>query len=81
MTKRSTVKNFVLVGAGGSFACAVLTLGLAFWSWMTDGNPVYTGSFFATTFFFFSVAVVMYEMSLPQQPLPVEEPDAKDARP
>lgn len=81
MTKRSTVKKFVLVSAGGSFACAVLTLGLSLWSWMTYGEHVYTASLIATTIFFFSVAVVLFEMSRPQQPLPVEEPDAKDARP
>ncbi len=81
MTQRSAVKQFVLVCAGGSFTCAVLTLGLSIWSWMTNGNPVHTGSLTATTIFFFCVAVVLYEMSLPQQPLPVDAPDVKDALP
>ncbi|MDP1651705.1 MAG: hypothetical protein Q8L56_03185 [Rhodocyclaceae bacterium] len=81
MTQRSAVKKLVLVCAGGSLTCAVLTLGLSFWSWMTYGKHVYTGSLFAATFFFFSAAVVLYEMSRPQQPLPVEEADAKDAHP
>jgi len=70
MTQRSKVKKFVFVCAGASVTCALLTLGLSFWSWMTYGKHVYTGSLFATTFFFFSAAVVLYEMSLPQQPLP-----------
>jgi hypothetical protein len=70
MIQRGLAKRISLYLAGGSFTCAVLSLGLSFWSWMTYGKHVYTGSLFATTFFFFSAAVVLYEMSRPQQPLP-----------
>lgn len=68
--QRSKVKQFVLVLAGGSLVCTVLCLGLAFWAWMHYGTHVYTGSLFATTFFFFSVTIVLYEMSRPPRPLP-----------
>lgn len=78
MTQRSKVKKLVAAFAGASFTCAILTLGLSFWSWMTYGKHVYTGSLFATTFFFFSAAVVLYEMSRPQQPLPTDADGAKD---
>jgi hypothetical protein len=73
MAPRGTAKKISLALAGGAFTCAVLTLGLSFWSWMTYGKHVYTGSLFATTFFFFSAAVVLYEMSRPQPPLPPHE--------
>lgn len=67
---RSTVKKVVLVIAGTTLTCAVLSLGLAFWAWMTYGKHVYTGSLFATTFFFFTASIVLYEMSRPPNPLP-----------
>lgn len=70
---RSTVKKVVLVIAGAILTCAVLTLGLAFWAWMTYGKHVYTSSLFATTFFFFTASVVLYEMSRPPRPLPPPE--------
>jgi hypothetical protein len=73
MIQRGPAKKFSLICAGGAFTGAVLTLGLSFWSWMTYGKHVYTGSLFATTFFFFSAAVVLYEMSRPQPPLPPHE--------
>jgi hypothetical protein len=76
MTQRSTVKKFVLVCAGSSLVCTVLTLGLALWAWMTYGKHVYTASLIATTFFFFSTTVVLYEMSRPPQPIPPEGADA-----
>lgn len=72
MTQRSAVKKVVLVIAGATFTCALLSLGLAFWAWMSYGKHVYTGSLFATTFFFFTAAVVLYEMSRPRQTLPEE---------
>lgn len=79
--QRGTVKKVVLAIAGATFACAVLSLGLAFWAWMTYGKHVYTGSLFATTFFFFTAAVVVYEMSRPRQ-TPSEEMEARaDAPP
>lgn len=86
MSQRSTVKKFVLVIAGATLTCAVLTLGLAFWAWMTYGKHVYTGSLFATTFFFFTAAVVLYEMSRPPRPLPpaateAPERDGEDLKP
>lgn len=68
-------KKTALVFAGGSFTCAFLSLGLSLWSWMTYGKHVYTGSLFATTFFFFTAAVVLYEMSRPQPVLPVASSD------
>lgn len=74
MTPRSTMKKIAFICAGSSITCAVLALGLSFWSWMTYGKHVYTGSLFATTFFFFTAAVVLYEMSRPLPPLPEEEP-------
>jgi hypothetical protein len=70
MTPRSAIKKFSLICAGGSFTCAILTLGLALWFWMQYGKHVYTGSAFAATFFFFTAAVVLYEMSRPLPPLP-----------
>jgi hypothetical protein len=73
MIQRSPAKKFALICAGGAFTGAVLALGLSFWAWMTYGKHVYTGSLFATTFFFFSAAVVLYEMSRPQPPLPPHE--------
>lgn len=78
MNPRGTAKKISFALAGASFTCAFLTLGLSFWSWMHYGKHVYTGSLFATTFFFFSAAVVLYEMSRPQPPLPPQEPIVKD---
>jgi hypothetical protein len=74
--RRGIGKKISFVAAGGSFACAFLTFGISLWSWMTNGKGVYTGSLFATTFFFFTAAVVLYEMSRPQPPLPSEEGEA-----
>jgi len=71
---RGIAKKIALVCAGGSFTCFFLSLGLAFWAMNEYGKHVYTGSLFATCFFFFSAAVVLYEMSRPQQPLPPHSP-------
>jgi hypothetical protein len=70
---RGIGKKIALVCAGGSFTCSILSLGLSFWSWMSYGKHVYTGSLFATTFFFFATAIVFYEMSRPQTLLPADE--------
>lgn len=68
---RGFLKKVSLISAGVSFTCAVLSLGLAIWSWSTYGKQhVYTGSLGATCFFFFTAAIVLYEMSRPQPPLP-----------
>lgn len=79
MNQRSFLKKFAFICACGSFAGAVLALGLSFWSWMTYGKHVYTGSLFATTFFFFTAAVVLYEMSRPLPPLPPRTDGDADA--
>jgi hypothetical protein len=71
--QRGTVKKVVLVIAGATFTCAVLSLGLALWAWMTYGKHVYTSSLVATTFFFVTAAIVLYEMSRPKQALPPPE--------
>ena len=71
---RGIGKKIALVCAGGSVTCAFLTLGLAFWFWMSRGiTDVYTASLFATTFFFITAAVVLHAMSKPQPLLPPEE--------
>lgn len=69
--QRGFLKKLSLVSAGVSFTCFVLSLGLAIGSWFTYGKQhVYTGSLAATSFFFFTAAIVLYEMSRPQPPLP-----------
>jgi len=79
MTQRSILKKIAFVCAGGSFTCFVLSLGLSIWAWFTYGKHVYTGSLGATAFFFFTAAVVLYEMSRPLPPLPPQTDD--DNRP
>jgi hypothetical protein len=76
---RGLAKKFALICAGSSFTCAVLSLGMSFWAWMTYGKHVYTGSLFATTFFFFTAAVVLYEMSRPKPILPPMDSRADNA--
>lgn len=73
MSKRGTLKKFSLVAAGCSLACGILTFGATLWFWKTGGKPVITGSLGATTFFFVSAAIVLYEMSRPLPPLPPED--------
>ncbi|MFN4148218.1 MAG: hypothetical protein ACK4E4_01555 [Rhodocyclaceae bacterium] len=71
LPRRGFLKKLSLLSAGVSFTCFVLSLGLAIWSWFTYGKQhVYTGSLGATSFFFFTAAIVLYEMSRPQPPLP-----------
>lgn len=74
MSQRGTLKKIALVCAGGSLTCGVLTCGAALWFWQTGGKPIITGSLGATTFFFVTAAIVLYEMSRPQPPLPREDP-------
>jgi hypothetical protein len=68
--RRHLGKKISLICAGGSLTGFFLSFGLALWAWSVYGKHVYTGSLFATTFFFFTAAVVLYEMSRPQPPLP-----------
>jgi hypothetical protein len=75
MTRRHLGKKIALVAAGSCLTCGFLTLGATLWFWQTGGNPVYTGSLGATTFFFVTAAIVLYEMSRPQPPLPQAEPE------
>ena len=70
MTQRSIGKKIALVCAGFSLTCGFLTMGATLWFWQTGGKPIITGSLGATTFFFVTAAIVLYEMSRPQQPLP-----------
>lgn len=80
MSRRNIGKKIALVCAGGSLTCAFLSLGATLWFWQTGGKPVYTGSLGATTFFFVTAAIVLYEMSRPQQPLPpMESPHGETA--
>jgi hypothetical protein len=82
MTQRSTTKKIVFVLAGCGLTCTVLCLGLSIWAWMTYGKHVYTSSLAATTFFFFSVSVVLYEMSQPpRHQVPPAEPADKESPP
>lgn len=74
--KRGFLKKLSLISAGVSFTGFVLSLGLSIWSWFTYGKQhVYTGSLGATSFFFFTAAIVLYEMSRPLPPLPPSTPD------
>lgn len=67
MTSEHAPRNFgkklALVLAGASLACGFLTFGATLWYWRTGGPPVITGSLGATTFFFVTAAMVLYEMS------------------
>ncbi|MCX8085296.1 MAG: hypothetical protein N3C63_00195 [Rhodocyclaceae bacterium] len=67
--RRGFGKKIALLCAAGSLTCSILTLGATLWFWFIGGQPVITGSLGATTFFFFSAAIVLYEMSRPQPPL------------
>jgi multisubunit Na+/H+ antiporter MnhG subunit len=77
MTTRYIPRNFgkkiALIGAGSSLACGFLTFGATLWFWQTGGKPIITGSLGATTFFFVTAAIVLYEMSRPLQELPPPE--------
>jgi multisubunit Na+/H+ antiporter MnhG subunit len=73
---RNLGKKIALVGAGASLTCGFLTLGATLWFWQTDGKPIITGSLGATTFFFVTAAIVLYEMSRPRPLLPEAPADA-----
>ncbi len=70
---RNLGKKIALVFAASSFTCAFLTFGAGLWAWMTYGKHVYTGSLFATTFFFVTATIVLYEMSRRKPILPQQE--------
>jgi len=71
---RGIGKKIALLCAAASLGCSFFALGLALWFWMGHGaTHVYTASLFATTFFF-SAAVVLYEMSRTRPKLPEETP-------
>jgi hypothetical protein len=79
--KRGLGKKIALVCAGSSLTCAVLTLGAALWAVVTYGKHVYTASLFATTFFFFTAAIVLYEMSRTRMHPPEEPAEAAGTTP
>jgi multisubunit Na+/H+ antiporter MnhG subunit len=76
--RRGIGKKIALVCAGASLTCGFLTLGATLWFWKTGGKQIITGSLGATTFFFVTAAIVLYEMSRPQQPLPPQESSSGD---
>lgn len=76
MTQRGIGKKIALVFAGFSLTCGFFTMGAALWFWQTGGKAIITGSLGATTFFFVTAAIVLYEMSRPQQPLPPPDEQA-----
>jgi hypothetical protein len=63
---RNFGKKLALVLAGASLTCGFLTFGATLWYWKTGGPPIITGSLGATTFFFVTAAIVLYEMSRPR---------------
>jgi ABC-type uncharacterized transport system permease subunit len=63
---RNIGKKIALVLAAGSLLCGFFTLGATLWYWQTGGPPIITGSLGATTFFFVTAAMVLYEMSRPR---------------
>jgi hypothetical protein len=68
--RRGLAKKIALAFAGVFLTCGFMTTGAALWFWQTGGKAIITGSLGATTFFFITGAIVLYEMSRPQQPLP-----------
>ncbi|MEW6165378.1 MAG: hypothetical protein AB1642_09980 [Pseudomonadota bacterium] len=79
--RRGIGKKIALACAGGSLTCGFLTFGATLWFWQTGGKPIITGSLGATTFFFVSAAIVLYEMSRPRQPLPAGAAEANESQP
>jgi uncharacterized membrane protein len=73
---RNFGKKIALVGAGASLTCGFLTFGATLWFWQTGGKPLITGSLGATTFFFATAAIVLYEMSRRRPILPDAPADA-----
>ena len=78
--RRGIGKTIALICAGGSLTCGFLTFGATLWFWQTGGKPVITASLGATTFFFVSAAIVLYEMSRPLPPLQPQNSDPADGR-
>ncbi|MDP1526445.1 MAG: hypothetical protein Q8M20_11590 [Rhodocyclaceae bacterium] len=70
---RGIGKKIALICAVSSGTCGFLTLGAALWAWETYGTHVYTASLGATTFFFVTAAIVLYEMSRRKPILPQKE--------
>ena len=68
--QRGLAKKIALIAAVSSLTCGFLTFGATLWFWQTGAKQIITGSLGATTFFFVTAAIVLYEMSRPQQPLP-----------
>lgn len=70
MTSQHAPRNFgkkvALVSACASLTCGFLTFGATLWYWQTGGAQIVTGSLGATTFFFITAAIVLYEMSRPR---------------
>lgn len=71
--RRGIGKKIALACAGSSLTLGILTMGATLWFWKTGGKPVITSSLGATTFFFVTAAIVCYEMSRPQPPLPPQD--------
>jgi len=70
---RSIGKKIALICAASSGTCGFLTFGATLWASMTYGKHVYTASLGATTFFFVTAAIVLYEMSRRKPILPQQE--------
>lgn len=70
---RNIGKKIALIIAACSGTCGFLTIGATLWAWTTYGKHVYTASLGATTFFFVTATIVLYEMSRPR---PVIQPDS-----
>lgn len=73
---RNFGKKLALVCAASSLTCGFLALGATLWFWQTGGKPIITGSLGATTFFFVTASIVLYEMSRPRLYPPAGEEDA-----
>ncbi len=70
---RNIGKKIALIFAACSGTCGFLTIGATLWAWTTYGKHVITASLGATTFFFVTATIVLYEMSRPR---PVIQPDS-----
>lgn len=63
---RNIGKKIALISAVGSLLCGFFSLGATLWYWQNGGPQIITGSLGATTFFFVTAAIVLYEMSRPR---------------
>lgn len=70
---RNIGQKIALICAASSGTCGFLTFGATLWAWMTYGKHVYTASLGATTFFFVTATIVLYEMSRRKPILPQQE--------